>query len=98
MSVFDQVPGAGSWECAVLADGNIGIGGDPARLLRRVRELLTPHGRLLVELDGPGTGLRLEQVRLENADGNVGEWFAWAHGAADLLGPRAAAAGPGSVP
>ncbi len=93
LSVFDQVPGAGSWDCAVLADGNIGIGGDPARLLRRVRELLTPEGRLLVELDSPGTGLRLEQVRLEDADGRVGQWFAWAHVAADLVQPLAATAG-----
>ncbi len=93
LSVFDHVPGAGSWDCAVLADGNIGIGGDPARLLARVRELLTPDGRLLVELDGPGTGVRLDQVRLETADGTVGEWFAWAHVAADLVAPLAAEAG-----
>jgi hypothetical protein len=38
----------------LLLDGNIGIGGDPHRLLRRVRELLTPTGRLLVELDVDG--------------------------------------------
>jgi len=93
LSVFDRVPGASSWDCAVLADGNIGIGGDPARLLGRVRELLTPRGRLLVELDGPGTGLRLDEVRLEDADGRVGEWFAWAHVAADLLGELAGTAG-----
>ena len=29
----------------LLADGNIGIGGDPAALLRRVSELLAPQGR-----------------------------------------------------
>ena len=31
------VPGEGRWHTALLADGNIGIGGDPVALLRRVR-------------------------------------------------------------
>ena len=34
--VFDHLPGEGRWVCALLADGNIGIGGDPVALLRRV--------------------------------------------------------------
>lgn len=93
LSVFDRVPGAGAWECAVLADGNIGIGGDPVRLLARLRELLAPGGRLLVELDPPGTGLRLDEVRLEGSDGRLGEWFAWAHVAADAVPAVAADAG-----
>ena len=29
--VFDPVPGEGRWDTALLADGNIGIGGDPVR-------------------------------------------------------------------
>ncbi len=36
--VFERQPGEGRWRHALLADGNIGIGGDPVRLLRRVRE------------------------------------------------------------
>ncbi len=28
-SVFDAVPDAGMWRCALLLDGSIGIGGDP---------------------------------------------------------------------
>ena len=92
-SVFDEVPYAGRWVSAVLADGNIGIGGDPVRLLRRTAELLAPDGRLLVELDRPGTGVRLERVRLEDADGRPGAWFKWAHVAADALAPLAAQAG-----
>lgn len=85
LSVFDRVPGAGAWDCAVLADGNIGIGGDPVRLLARLRQLLAPRGRLLVELDRPGSGLRTDQVRLEGADGRLGDWFAWAHVACDAV-------------
>ncbi len=50
-SVFDRVPGAGRWQVALLADGNIGIGGDAGRLLSRLRELLAPGGRALIEVD-----------------------------------------------
>ena len=42
--VFGRVPGTGRWMTVLLADGNIGIGGDPAALLRRVGELLAPRG------------------------------------------------------
>ena len=35
-SVFGRVPGAGRWGSALLLDGNLGIGADPAFLLRRV--------------------------------------------------------------
>ena len=42
--VFDLLPGEGRWQHVLLADGNIGIGGDPAALLRRVRQLLSPAG------------------------------------------------------
>ena len=33
-SVFDPVPGEGRWRTVLLADGNVGIGGDPVALLR----------------------------------------------------------------
>ena len=52
-SIFDEVPGAGSWRTALLLDGNIGIGGAPARLLARVGALLSPDGEALVELEPP---------------------------------------------
>lgn len=53
-SIFDRVPAAGRWGTALLLDGNIGIGGEPRTLLLRLRELIRPHGRVLVELEGPG--------------------------------------------
>ncbi|WP_370614556.1 methyltransferase domain-containing protein [Mumia qirimensis] len=62
--VFDAVPGAGTWRHALLADGNIGIGGDPVRLLRRVAELLHPRGTLLAEVEPHGTASRTHWVRL----------------------------------
>jgi SAM-dependent methyltransferase len=76
-SVFDHVPGAGSWATALLLDGNIGIEGCPMRLLRRVLELLAPGGRVLVETSGPGRGTRVVQVRLEDDDDHSPA-FPWA--------------------
>lgn len=52
--VFDDLPGEGRWETALLADGNLGIGGDPVALLRRLRELLDPRGRVVAEVAAPG--------------------------------------------
>ncbi len=81
-SVFDRVPGAGRWGSTLLLDGNLGIGGDPAALLRRVRGLVRPGGRLLVEVEGPGAGAGEGQARLEVA-GRPGPWFPWARVEAD---------------
>ena len=38
--VFEPVPGAGRWRTVLLADGNIGIGGDPAASCAAAVELL----------------------------------------------------------
>lgn len=50
-SIFDVAPNPGTWATALLLDGNIGIGGNPHRLLRRVADLLTDDGGVLVEVD-----------------------------------------------
>lgn len=34
-NVFEAIPGEGRWNSALLADGNVGIGGDPEALLSR---------------------------------------------------------------
>ncbi len=49
------LPGHGRWRHLLLADGNIGIGGDPVTLLRRCRELIAPGGRVHAELAPAGT-------------------------------------------
>ena len=82
-SIFDRVPGAGRWGTALLLDGNIGIGGCPITLLRRVASLLRPEGRLLVELAVAGT-TDVERVRFE-VDDHFGPWFSWAHVGIDDL-------------
>lgn len=51
-SIFGRLPGAGRWPHALLMDGNVGIGGDPAALLARVRDLIRPgDGELVVETE-----------------------------------------------
>jgi SAM-dependent methyltransferase len=62
--VFDPLPGEGGWDTVLLADGNIGIGGEPVRLLRRAEELLDRTGRIVCDLAAPGTGLRHHRARL----------------------------------
>jgi SAM-dependent methyltransferase len=93
-SVFDRVPGEGRWRHALLADGNIGIGGDPAALLRRAAELIAADGDVLVELEPPGNGLRHERVRLRPGHADVA-WFTWAWVGADAVAEVAARAGLG---
>src|SRR6202046_5451542 len=44
-SVFDPLPGQGRWATVLLADGNIGIGGQPARPVYRCAEVLGPGGQ-----------------------------------------------------
>ena len=85
--VFGRIPAEGRWRHVLLADGNVGIGGDPAALLRRVAALLADAGTALVELDPPGTGLRREAARLEAG------WFPWARLAVDAIDEPACAAG-----
>ncbi len=74
VSVFGAVPGEATWATAVLLDGNLGIGGDPPALLARVRALLAPAGRILVELEPPGTPSRRLRVRLHGWPGGCQPW------------------------
>jgi SAM-dependent methyltransferase len=84
-SVFARIPGAGRWGTALLLDGNVGIGGDPPSLLRRVASLLRPGGRLLVELEPPGTASGPQLARMEVGD-RRGPWFPWARVGVDAAG------------
>ena len=90
--VFEPVPGEGRWQTALLADGNIGIGGDPSALLQRVRSLLAPGGLVVADVAAPGAGLRRRSVRLQTADLRSRP-FPWAVVGADAVGVLAAATG-----
>ena len=90
--VFGDVPGAGRWSRLLLADGNVGIGGDPVRLLARARQLLAPRGLVLAELaSDSGPVARVDpaagtpQVRLEDDHGRASRWFPWASLSAEGL-------------
>jgi SAM-dependent methyltransferase len=90
--VFDRLPGEGRWHTALLADGNIGIGGDPVRLLQRVRTLLVPGGRVVVELGGPGTAVVNCWASLQARD-RRSRPFRWATLGVDDVDSVATAAG-----
>jgi SAM-dependent methyltransferase len=90
--LFSALPEEGRWRTALLFDGNVGIGGDPARLLRRCRQLTGGHGQVLAEVEPPGTGWRRLTVWIER-DGRRSESFAWAVVGADAITGLARQAG-----
>ena len=90
--IFGPLPQEGSWGTALLFDGNIGIGGDPVRLLSRCRQLIAVHGRVLAEVEPPGTHWRRLTVRVERL-GRRSESFAWAVVGADSIAGLAGEAG-----
>ncbi len=92
-SVFDALPGEGRWGSALLLDGNVGIGGDPERLLGRLRQLLRPDGEAVVEVERPGRPSVVDSVRLRCPRSGDTPWFGWAWVGADDVQHLAAAAG-----
>jgi SAM-dependent methyltransferase len=76
-SVFDPAPAEGRWPTVLLMDGNIGIGGDPRRLLRRVRDLLAAGGCAIVEVSS-GELDQVLSLRFSRAGVAVGPEFPWA--------------------
>lgn len=85
-SVFSRLPGEGRWPNVLLLDGCIGIGGSPELLLRRIRELLAPHGTAYVEHHPDPDLLVRTTARLRSRR------FAWA-----LVGGRHLAAAANAV-
>lgn len=90
--VFAPLPGGGTWSHVLLADGNVGIGGDPVRLLRRARQLLCPEGVVVAEIESLPVGVCRDHYRWET-DQVVGRWFPWAHVGSDAVGAVAGSAG-----
>jgi SAM-dependent methyltransferase len=90
-SVFDGLPAEGSWGSALLLDGNVGIGGSPVALLERLRSVLRGEGRVLVEVEPPGTRTESFRARIEGS--GAGSWFPWAIVGCDGLGAVATTAG-----
>lgn len=88
-SVFDVLPDEGRWRHILLADGNIGICGDPEVLLRRCLDLLHQDGTVLVEVDRPGSGLWRGRSWLQHPLGESPP-FAWARVSFDAVPTLAA--------
>jgi SAM-dependent methyltransferase len=90
--VFGPIPREGRWATCLLFDGTIGIGGDPTRLLARCRELTGPGGRVIAEVEVPGTGWRCHRAWFER-DGGPTAAFDWAVVGADAIADVARPAG-----
>ncbi|MFE2887059.1 class I SAM-dependent methyltransferase [Streptomyces sp. NPDC059272] len=76
-SVFHPLPGEGRWDTALLIDGNVGIGGNPHALLRRVSQLLAADGLLIAETAPVDVDERV-QVHVADGRGASGSAFPWA--------------------
>jgi SAM-dependent methyltransferase len=83
--VFGPLPGRGRWRSVLLADGNIGIAGDPVGLLRRCRTLLARDGRIQVEVAPPGSRGWAGHASIRVGSGPPSAPFRWASVPADRL-------------
>ncbi|MCU1345371.1 MAG: putative SAM-dependent methyltransferase [Acidimicrobiia bacterium] len=83
-SLFEALPGEGRWGSVLLFDGNIGIAGDPVALLRRAAQLIAVNGRVVVEVDPPGSPTVNSTACLRRGPHQSLE-FPWAMVAADDL-------------
>jgi SAM-dependent methyltransferase len=77
-SIFDPLPGEGRWPTVLLLDGNVGIGGDPAKLLSRICRVMAPGGQLIVEASSSDPFLdEVLTVRFADQGGVSGPEFGW---------------------
>ncbi|WP_062441759.1 class I SAM-dependent methyltransferase [Herbidospora daliensis] len=91
-SVFGPLPAEGRWTTALLLDGNVGIGGDPAALLARLADVVAPHGLLIAEADPEEVDERHDVV-LDDGRSDPGPAFPWARAGRGALGRHAERAG-----
>jgi len=92
-SVFEPLPAEGRWGSALLIDGNVGIGGDPAALLARMVQLLAPGGLLIAETVPDGDVDERVLVHVADARGATGSPFPWARVGTSALLRHAGRAG-----
>lgn len=77
-SIEHRLPGEGRWGTVLLADGNIGIGGDPEVLLSRCHALLVAGGVALVEADPDDDTDHRVSLTLRSAAGRTSSPMPWA--------------------
>ena len=83
--VLHVSPSTGEWQTALLLDGNIGIGGNVARLLEKARDLLAPRGSLLVETHAASDVDHRGLVQFADGLKTMGPHFPWAEVGVDAL-------------
>jgi len=76
--VHDRLPAEGRWGTVLLADGSIGIGGDPLALLQRCRDLLRPGAVALVETSSDPHEDQRTTVTLHGPSGRRSHAVPWA--------------------
>lgn len=93
-NLFDPLPMTGDWAQVLLADGNIGIAGDPERILQRAAALVAPDGVVVAEVEPScgEAGVNVERRRWET-DVLQGNWYTWATLTPDAVPAIAARAG-----
>ncbi|CAN5260610.1 class I SAM-dependent methyltransferase [soil metagenome] len=91
-SIFDPLPHS-DWSTILLADGNIGIGGDPVALLTRCRELMSDDGSVVVEVATDPSTDRRYRAQLSDDAGRHSAEFPWAELGAESLERAAEVAG-----
>jgi SAM-dependent methyltransferase len=92
--VFDRVPGEGRWPTILVLDGNIGIGGDVGALLRRLGELMSARGVLIIEASANSAPTeQVLQVRFACDGRPTGPEFSWAVVSVEALVERASECG-----
>jgi glycosyltransferase A (GT-A) superfamily protein (DUF2064 family)/SAM-dependent methyltransferase len=74
--IGESLPAEGRWGTALLMDGNIGLGGDVAGMLRRCVELVGPGGLIVCEVDRRPDRHDIGEVVLpgDHADGAPLAW------------------------
>ena len=92
-SVFDAVPGEGTWDVALLLDGNIGIGGDPTALVARASSAVAPSGSVVVETAADPAVDVAYDAQVVDEQGRASATFPWAEVGREALGRHASAAG-----
>ncbi|WP_052663509.1 class I SAM-dependent methyltransferase [Psychromicrobium lacuslunae] len=93
-SIFDPLPGrleTHYFSAVLLLDGNIGIEGNPDRLLQRLHTLTASRGTLIVETDIDEQIAQRYTAVLEDSQGRRSDPFNWARfglGALSRLAPK----------
>lgn len=92
-TIFERLPRERHWGTALLLDGNIGIGGDPVRLLTRCRELLSRTGAVIVEASPRDDADSIFSAHVVDDHGRASSEFPWAEVGTDAMTRHAASAG-----